>query len=89
MEISPGWWGLVDWMLAYEPKGHWFNSLPVRELAWVVGQVPGSWRVRGNHTLMLLSLSFFFPSPLSKNKIKFFQKTEISLFSLVIQNTST
>ena len=41
---------------------------PVRAHAWVVGQVPSSGCVRSNHTLMFLSLSFSFPSPLSKNK---------------------
>ena len=40
----------------------------VRTHAWVAGQVPSWGRVRGNHTLMFLSLSFSFPSPLSKNK---------------------
>ena len=34
--------------------------------AWVAGQVPSRARLRDNHTLMFLSLSF--PSPLSKNK---------------------
>ena len=29
---------------------------PVRAHAWVVGQVPSRGRLRGNHTLMLLSL---------------------------------
>ena len=41
---------------------------PVREHAWVVGQVPSRGRTRGNHTLRFLFLSFSFPSPLSKNK---------------------
>ena len=39
----------------------WF---PVRAPAWVVGRVPSWGRVRGNHTLMFLSL----PSCLSRNK---------------------
>ena len=41
---------------------------PVRPHAWVIGQVPSSGCVRGNHTLIFLSLSFSFLSPLSKNK---------------------
>ena len=41
---------------------------PVRAHAWVAGHVPIRGRVRGNPTLMFLSLSFSFPSPLSKNK---------------------
>ena len=39
---------------------------PVRAHAWVVGQVPSRGHMRGNHTLMFLSLSFSLPSPLSK-----------------------
>ena len=44
-------------------------QFPVRAHAWVAGQVPSGGRVRGNYTLMFLSLSFSLPSPLSK-KIK-------------------
>ena len=43
-------------------------QFPVRAHAWVAGQVPSRGYVRGNHTLMFLSLSFSLPSPLSKNK---------------------
>ena len=39
-----------------------------RAHAWVVGQVPWRGCIRGNHTLMFLSLSFFLPFPLSKSK---------------------
>ena len=45
---------------------------PIKAHAWVVGQVPSRGHVRGNHTLMFVSLSFSLPSPLSKNKLKFF-----------------
>ena len=38
----------------------------VRAHGWAVGQVPSRGHVRGNHTLMFLSLSFSLPSPLSK-----------------------
>ena len=41
---------------------------PVRAHAWVAGQALNQGRVRGNHTLMFLSLSFSLLSPLSKNK---------------------
>ena len=44
-------------------------QFPVRAHAWIVDQVPSGGLVRGNHTLMFLSLSFSLPSPLSKNKI--------------------
>ena len=43
---------------------------PVRAHAWVVGQVPSSRHMRGNHTLMFFSLSFSILSPFSKNKNK-------------------
>ena len=43
-------------------------QFPVRAHSWVVGHVPSRGHVRGNHTLMFLSLSFLFTSPLSKNK---------------------
>ena len=43
-------------------------QFPVRARVWVVGQVPSRRRMRGNHTLLFLSLSFYHPSPLSKSK---------------------
>ena len=43
-------------------------QFPVRAHAWVAGQLPSGRHVRGNHTLMFLSLSFSLPSPLSENK---------------------
>ena len=43
-------------------------QFPVSTHAWVAGQVSSGVHVRGNYTLMFLSLSFSFPSPLSKNK---------------------
>ena len=42
-------------------------QFPVRAHAWVAGQVPSRGHVKGNHTLMFLSLSFSLPSTLSKN----------------------
>ena len=55
--LSTGLWTKGSWV--------WF---PVIVHAWAVGQVCSMGHVRGNHTLMFLSLSFSFPSPLSKNK---------------------
>ena len=44
-------------------------QFPVRAHAWVVGQVPSRGHVRGNYTLMFLSLSLPpFPSLKKKNK---------------------
>ena len=61
--------GVAQWFECQpmKPNGCGFNS-QARAQAWVVGQVPSGWCVRGNHTLMFLSLSFSLPSPLSKNK---------------------
>ena len=41
-------------------------QFPVRAHNWVVGQAPSGGHMRGNHTLMFLSLSSSLPSPLSK-----------------------
>ena len=50
-------------------------QFPVKAHAWVPGQVPSRGRTRGNHTLVILSLSFSLPSPPSKSKkIKYFLK---------------
>ena len=40
------------------------GRFPVRAHGWVAGQVPSRGRVRGNRTLMFLSLFFSLPSPL-------------------------
>ena len=42
---------------------------PAGAHAWVAGQVPTRGHMRGNHTLIFLSLSFSLPSSLSKNKM--------------------
>ena len=39
VSCSPGWCGSVDWVLAWEPKGCWFNFQSSH--SWVAGQVPG------------------------------------------------
>ena len=56
----------IEYQPACKPKGCRLGAH-----AWVVGQVLSRGRVRSNHTLMFLSLSFslcFPQSPLSKNK---------------------
>ena len=44
------------------------GSIPSQSTAWVAGHVfPSTGCVRGNHTLMFVTLSLSLPSPLSKN----------------------
>ena len=58
----------------------WF---PVRAHAWVAGQVPSWGHVKGNHTLMFLSLSSSLPSPLSKNTInKMLKKKNVNIMKV-------
>ena len=71
-------WRRVASLLALAGVAQWIErglrtrGLPVRFLvrahAWVADQVPSGESMRGNHTLMFLSLSFSFSSSLSKNK---------------------
>ena len=57
--------GVAQWIeRGLQSKGSQVQ-FPVRAHAWVAGQVLSGGYVRGNHTLMFLSLSFFLPSPLS------------------------
>ena len=49
------------------PVKQWVaSSIPSQGTCLGAGQVPSRGCVRGNHTLMFLSLSFSLPSPLSK-----------------------
>ena len=61
--LSPCWCVSVDWVLACEPEGRWFDS----QSGHMPGCGPGpqlGGHVRGNHALMFLSFSF--PCSLSK-----------------------
>ena len=63
----------MDWALDFKAKGHQFNSQS--------GHMPGLWvcsggHVRGDHTLMFLSLFFSLPFPLSKNKQNLFKNNK-------------
>ena len=67
-EFSPSWRSSVDWVLAWEWKGCWFESLSGHTPRL---RVSGWGYARGNrlmylshHTSMFLSLSFSLPSPL-------------------------
>ena len=87
-------WLLLKVQMAQEPWLVWLSGwstrlrtkgslvrFPGRAHAGFVGQVPSGGRVRGNYTLMFLSLSFSLPSPLSKNKIfKWPKKIQIPKF---------
>ena len=60
--------GVAQWIKrGLQTKGS-LVRFPVRAHAWVAGQLPIGGHVRGNHTLMFLSLSFSLPNPLYKNK---------------------
>ena len=52
------------------------GQFPVRAYVLIAGQVPSREHTRGNHSMMFPSLSFSFPSPLSKkiNKWNLFLK---------------
>ena len=54
--------------IAGDTKGTAIRRGRIRAHAWVEGLVHSRGPVRGNHTLMFLSLSFPLRSPLSKNK---------------------
>ena len=71
--FSPHWQGSVDWVPAWEPKGHWFNSQS--------GHVPGLlarppvWGVWEATTHWCFSPSLFPPFPSLKiNKYNIFEK---------------
>ena len=52
------------------------GSIPRQGTSWVVGQVLSEGHVRGNHTLMFLSLSLSSSLPLSLKINKIFKKNE-------------
>ena len=62
--------GVAQWIECWPTIQRVTGSIPSQAHASVVGQVPSRGRVRDNHTLMFLSLSFFLPFPLSKNNLK-------------------
>ena len=59
--------GVAQWIECCPDNQRVASSVPSLAHAWVVGQVPSKGHVRGNHTLILLSISFSLPSSLSKN----------------------
>ena len=67
-ELSVALAGVVRWIERRLQIKRLPVRFPFRTHVWVVGQAPGRGNVRSNHTLMFLSLSFSFPSPLSRNK---------------------
>ena len=64
-DVSPGWCGsVVERWPANQRVAGWIPSQGTG-LGWAhAGQVPSREHLRGNHTLMFLSLSFSLPSPL-------------------------
>ena len=67
--MKPALAGVAQWIECWPANQRALVQFPVRAHAWVAGQVSSWGRMRGNYTLMFLSLSFSLPSPLSKNKI--------------------
>ena len=63
----PGWCGLVDWVPACKPKGHWFNSWSRHMPGWRARCPVGS--TQETTTRWLFSPSLSSSLPLSKNKI--------------------
>ena len=70
----PGWRGSVDWVLAYDSKGHWFDSqsghMPGLQARFPVGDVWEATNQCFSRTSMYInvSLSPFFP-PLKINNL--------------------
>ena len=58
--------GVAQWIEHGSANQRVTGSIPSHGTCQVVGHVPSRGHLRGNHTLMFLSLSFFSPSPLSK-----------------------
>ena len=58
--MSPGWCSSVDWVPAYKPRGHWFNSqtvhTPQLQASSPVGGVGEATHQCFSRTLMFLSL---------------------------------
>ena len=61
-------WLVSQWIEHQPTNQRVTSSIPSQGTCLGVGQVPNRGHGRDNHPLMLLSLSFSFPSPLSKNK---------------------
>ena len=60
--------GVAQWIEHQPVNQRVTGSIPSHSTCLVCGHIPIWGCVRGNHTLMFLSLSFSLPSPLSKNK---------------------
>ena len=56
--------GVAQWIEHWPMNQRVSGSIPSQAHAWVAGQVPSLRHVRGNHTLMSLSLFFSLPSAL-------------------------
>ena len=56
--------GMAQWIECQPTNQKVTGSIPSRAHASVAGQAPNKGRMRGNCTLMFLSLSFSLPSPL-------------------------
>ena len=67
--------GAAQWIECQPENQRVAGLIPSQGTCLVAGQVPsGGGCMRGNHTLMFLSLSFSLPSPLSLKINKYFLK---------------
>ena len=62
--------GMAQWIEHRPANQRVAGSIPSGGTLWVVGQVPSRGHVRGNHTLMFLSLSPSLPLSLETNLLK-------------------
>ena len=69
--------------LGINPQRVLLVRFPVRAHAWVTGQVPSVGRAIGNRS-MFLSLSFFLPPSLTKDKISFKKRTRFPMKTQIL-----
>ena len=62
--------GVAQWVELQPANQKAAGLIPSQGTCLGLGQVPSGRHMRGNHTLMFLSLTFSFSSPLSKKSIK-------------------
>ena len=78
---SPALAGVSQWIEHRPVNQRVTGWIPSQGTCLGCSQVSSKGHLRGNHTLVFLSLSFSLPSPLSKNKeIKSLKKKDLQIF---------